>query len=47
MKALSDIIVTSSNAEKIVRSIPPDQEILFAPDQHLGAFLVEEAPAAR
>ena len=39
VKALSDIIVTSSNAEKIVQSIPPDQEILFAPDRHLGAYL--------
>jgi len=39
VKALSDIIVTSSNAEKIVRSIPEDREILFAPDRHLGAFL--------
>jgi len=39
VKALSDIIVTSSNAEKIVRSVPADQEILFAPDRHLGAFL--------
>jgi quinolinate synthase len=39
VKALSDIIVTSSNAEKILRSVPPDKEILFAPDRHLGAFL--------
>src|SRR5450631_334564 len=39
VKALSDIIVTSSNAEKIVRSVPADKEILFAPDRHLGAFL--------
>jgi len=39
VKALSDIICTSSNAEKIVRSIPPEQEILFAPDRHLGAWL--------
>jgi quinolinate synthase len=39
VKALSDIIVTSSNAEKIVASVPPEQEILFAPDRHLGAFL--------
>ena len=39
VKALSDIIVTSSNAEKIVASIPPDREILFAPDRHLGAYL--------
>jgi quinolinate synthase len=42
VKALSDIIVTSSNAEKIVRSIPPDREILFAPDRHLGAFLAKK-----
>jgi quinolinate synthase len=39
VKALSDIICTSSNAERIVRSIPPDREILFAPDRHLGAWL--------
>jgi quinolinate synthase len=39
VKALSDIIVTSSNAEKIVASIPAGQQILFAPDRHLGAFL--------
>jgi quinolinate synthase len=43
VKALSDIIVTSSNAEKIVRSIPADREILFAPDRHLGAFLVKKS----
>lgn len=42
VKALSDIIVTSSNAEKIVRAIPPDQEILFAPDRHLGHFLIQK-----
>lgn len=42
VKALSDIIVTSSNAEKIVSSIPAEQEILFAPDRHLGAFLVQK-----
>ena len=40
VKALSDIICTSSNAEKIIRQIPPDQPILFAPDQHLGRFLI-------
>ena len=39
VKALSDIICTSSNAERIVRSIPSDREILFAPDRHLGAWL--------
>ncbi len=39
VKALSDVICTSSNAEKIVRSFPSDREILFAPDRHLGAWL--------
>lgn len=39
VKALSDVIVTSSNAETIVRSIPADRKILFAPDQHLGRFI--------
>src|SRR5438477_1514491 len=42
VKALSDIIVTSSNAEKIVASVPPEKEILFAPDRHLGAFLAKK-----
>ena len=40
VKALSDIICTSSNAEKIIRQIPPHQPILFGPDQHLGRFLI-------
>ncbi|MGB1546980.1 MAG: quinolinate synthase NadA [Alphaproteobacteria bacterium] len=39
VKALSDIIVTSSNAEAIIRQFPEDQPILFAPDRHLGAYL--------
>ena len=39
VKALSDVICTSSNAERIVRSVPADREILFAPDRHLGAWL--------
>ena len=39
VKALSDIICTSSNAEKIIESIPLDQPIIFAPDRNLGAFL--------
>jgi len=39
VKALSDIICTSSNAEKIVRSVPPERQILFAPDRHLGSWL--------
>ncbi len=42
VKALSDIICTSSNAEKIIRQIPPEQPILFAPDQHLGRFLMKK-----
>ncbi|MFN3075849.1 MAG: quinolinate synthase NadA [Alphaproteobacteria bacterium] len=39
VKALSDIIVTSSNAEAIVNQIPRDQKILFAPDHHLGSYI--------
>lgn len=39
IKALSDIIVTSSNAEHIIRQIPEEQPILFAPDKHLGRWL--------
>lgn len=39
VKALSDYIVTSSNAEKIVAQIPADKTILFAPDKNLGAFI--------
>src|SRR6201991_2316882 len=42
VKALSDIICTSSNAEKIVESIPGDQKIIFAPDRNLGAYLVKK-----
>src|SRR5271169_4417260 len=42
VKALSDIICTSSNAEKIIRQIPPDRPILFAPDQHLGRYLMKK-----
>lgn len=39
VKSVSDVICTSSNAEKIVRSIPEDRDILFGPDQNLGRFL--------
>ena len=42
IKALSDIICTSSNAEKIIDSLPKDQKIIFAPDKNLGAFLVKK-----
>ncbi len=39
VKALSDWIVTSGNAEEIIRRVPEDQEILFVPDKHLGSYL--------
>jgi len=39
IKALSDIICTSSNAEKIIDSVAKDQPIIFAPDKNLGAYL--------
>lgn len=39
IKALSDVIVTSSNARVIVESFPKDQKIIFAPDKNLGAYL--------
>src|SRR6187402_117247 len=39
MKALSDIICTSSNAQQIIESLPKDQKIIFAPDKNLGAYL--------
>ncbi|MEM1128665.1 MAG: quinolinate synthase NadA [Bacteroidota bacterium] len=41
-KALSDIICTSSNAEHIIRSIPADQPIIFAPDRNLGRWLIRQ-----
>jgi quinolinate synthase len=42
VKAESDYIVTSSNAEKIVRSIPEGKTVLFAPDKNLGRYLVNK-----
>ncbi len=39
MKALSDIICTSSNAQAIVESLPADEKIIFAPDKNLGAWI--------
>ena len=39
IKALSDIICTSSNAVKIVESVPADQNIIFAPDKNLGRYI--------
>jgi quinolinate synthase len=41
VKALSDWIVTSGNAEEIIRRVPAEYEILFAPDRHLGQYLQE------
>ncbi|MBX3016260.1 MAG: quinolinate synthase NadA [Bdellovibrionaceae bacterium] len=42
VKAVSDVIVTSSNAKKIVEAIPKDRPILFGPDRNLGRFLARE-----
>jgi quinolinate synthase len=42
IKAMSDIICTSSNAEKIVRTIPADVPIVFAPDKNLGRYLIRK-----
>lgn len=42
IKALSDIICTSSNAVAIVNSLPPDQKIIFAPDKNLGRFVMQK-----
>lgn len=42
IKALSDIICTSSNAEKIIESVPHNQPIIFAPDRNLGAYLIKK-----
>lgn len=42
MKALSDIICTSSNAKAIVNSLPPEEKIIFAPDKNLGAWVNKE-----
>ena len=42
IKAMSDIICTSSNAVKIVNQIPEDQPIIFAPDRNLGRYVMEK-----
>ncbi len=42
VKALSDIICTSSNAEKIIRQIPQGKPIFFAPDRNLGQYLAKK-----
>jgi quinolinate synthase len=42
VKALSDVICTSGNAVRIVQSVPSDRNILFVPDQNLGAWVTEQ-----
>src|SRR5437762_8200555 len=42
VKALADVICTSGNAEQFVRAAPPDRNILFVPDQNLGAWVMEK-----
>lgn len=43
VKAISDVICTSSNAEKIIAAIPKDREILFGPDKNLGRYLQQKS----
>jgi quinolinate synthase len=43
VKALSDIICTSSNAAKIIKALGRDEKIVFAPDQHLGRYVAKQA----
>jgi quinolinate synthase len=42
VKAMSDVICTSSNAERIIEKIPASRQILFGPDQHLGRYLMKK-----
>jgi quinolinate synthase len=42
IKALSDITCTSSNAEQIIRQLPPEQKIIFGPDRNLGGYLMRK-----
>jgi quinolinate synthase len=42
IKALSDIVCTSSNAIKIVESVPKERPIIFAPDKNLGKYIIEK-----
>jgi quinolinate synthase len=42
VKAMSDVICTSSNAVRIVNQVPQDRQVLFAPDQHLGRYVMKQ-----
>ncbi len=42
IKAMSDLVCTSSNAAKIIESVPKDQPIIFAPDKNLGKYLIKK-----
>ncbi|NJW51533.1 quinolinate synthase NadA [Salinimicrobium oceani] len=42
IKAMSDLVCTSSNAEKIINSIPAEKQIIFAPDKNLGKYLIQK-----
>ncbi|WP_339654505.1 quinolinate synthase NadA [uncultured Salegentibacter sp.] len=42
IKAMSDVVCTSSNAERVINSIPLDKPIIFAPDKNLGRYLIEK-----
>jgi len=42
IKAMSDIVCTSSNAKRVIASIPENQPIIFAPDKNLGRYLMKE-----
>jgi quinolinate synthase len=42
IKALSDIVCTSSNAEKIINSVPKNRPIIFAPDKNLGQYMIKK-----
>lgn len=42
IKALSDVICTSSNAEKVVASVPKDRTLVFGPDRHLGRYIMNK-----
>ena len=42
IKSLSTIVCTSSNAKKVINSIPENEKIIFAPDKNLGKYLIKE-----